>query len=96
MGAKEEATTKKHERRDRHPPGAPRGPFPSQATRCSRFSRFSWLQSRLAASRALPARAALAKAGPTGLETAMSPLVIIIGFLVVIGGLNIFEFGRLD
>jgi len=26
----------------------------------------------------------------------MSPLVIIIGFLVVIGGLNIIEFGRLD
>jgi hypothetical protein len=30
------------------------------------------------------------------LETFMSPLFIIIGFLVVIGGLNIFEFGRLD
>jgi hypothetical protein len=30
------------------------------------------------------------------LETFMSPLVIIIGFLVVIGGLNIIEFGRLD
>jgi hypothetical protein len=30
------------------------------------------------------------------LEISMSPLVIIIGFLVVIGGLNIIEFGRLD
>jgi hypothetical protein len=30
------------------------------------------------------------------LETVMSPLVIIIGFLVVIGALNLYEFGRLD
>jgi hypothetical protein len=30
------------------------------------------------------------------LETFMSPLFIIIPFLIVIGALNIIEFGRLD
>ncbi|HEX7760855.1 MAG TPA: hypothetical protein VF459_15220 [Caulobacteraceae bacterium] len=41
---------------------------------------------------------ALAKAGafPEGLEPTMVAIGLIVLFLVVIGGLNAYEFGRLD